>query len=55
MNAMDEYRQKASRIVGTLAFAFDEGVLLGDPYKIRRADAANKAQMDFSTGGRCSR
>lgn len=38
--------KQANRIVSSLAFTFDEGLILGDHYKIREADAPNKSKID---------
>lgn len=46
--ADQEIMGKASRIVSALAFTFDEGIVLGDHYKVRPIDAPNKSKMDAS-------
>jgi len=38
--------KQANRIVSSLAFTFDEGLILGDHYKVREADAPNKSKID---------
>lgn len=37
---------KASRIVSALSFTFDEGIVLGDHYKVKPVDAPNKLKME---------
>ncbi|WP_336328802.1 hypothetical protein [Halovenus sp. HT40] len=44
--ASGEVMTQATRIVSALAFTFDEGIVLGDRYKVRPADASNKMKMD---------
>jgi hypothetical protein len=44
--ASGEIEKQANRIVSSLAFTFDEGLILGDHYKIREADAPNKSKTD---------
>lgn len=44
--ANGEIEKQANRIVSSLAFTFDEGLILGDHYKIREADAPNKSKTD---------
>ena len=46
--ADEEIMGKASRIVSALAFTFDEGIVLGDHYKVRPINAPNKSKMDAS-------
>ncbi len=44
--ANGEIEKQANRIISSLAFTFDEGLILGDHYKIREADAPNKSKTD---------
>ena len=44
--ADQETEKQANRIVSALSFTFDEGLILGDHYKIREADAPNKSKTD---------
>jgi len=44
--ASGKIEKQANRIVSSLAFTFDEGLILGDHYKIREVDAPNKSKTD---------